>query len=320
MEPTAQGHVLVIEDRQSIADLERHYLERAGFRVSVSSTGEEALALITKDRPDVMVVDYRLPDMDGVQLLERIQGLGLSIPSVMVTGAGNEIIAASAMKHGAMDYIVKDEDTFPKLPDVCADVIRKANLAAENERLLKQLLSLNTNLNDANARLKTLSITDDLTGAFNRRYLIERLTQEWDRAKRYGTQVCFALFDLDLFKQINDTHGHLMGDRVLSQFAELLKGRLRRTDVLGRFGGEEFGVIFTNIPLDKALIACEDLRKTVAAHRFGNDEVSIDLTVSVGVAMLQGEMKMEELIDTADKAMYLSKDAGRNKASSIQTD
>jgi len=303
-----------------MAALERRYLERAGFRVNVSYTGEEALALIVRDRPDVMVVDYRLPDMDGVQLLERIQGLGLNIPSIMVTGVGNEVIAVSAMKHGAMDYIVKDEDTFSKLPDICAEVLRKANLAAENERLLKQLLTLNSNLNEANARLKVLSSTDDLTGAFNRRCLIEKLNQEVDRAKRYGTQVCFALFDLDLFKQINDTHGHLIGDTVLRQFAELLKQRLRKTDMLGRFGGEEFGVIFTNTPLDSSFIACEDLRKSIEAYRFGNDKQIIAMTVSIGVAMLRGEMNIDELIDAADKGMYLSKNNGRNRTSAIQAD
>ncbi|MFC1769768.1 diguanylate cyclase [Nitrospirota bacterium] len=317
MENTS-AYVLVIEDRENTAALEQRYLERAGFRVNVAHTGEEALSIITKDCPDIIVVDYRLPDMDGVELLERIQGMGLKIPSIMVTGVGNEVIAVSAMKHGAMDYIVKDADTFSKLPEVCAEVIRKANLAAENERLLKQLLKLNGELKEANTRLEVLSCTDDLTEAFNRRHLIEKLEEEVSRAKRYGTHMSFALFDLDFFKKINDTYGHLMGDIVLKQFVAMLQQRLRVTDILGRFGGEEFGVIFTNTPLDQTLVACEDLRKSIAEHEFGRDNETIRITVSVGVAMLMPDMTMEELLDAADKGMYKSKDAGRNKASTIQ--
>jgi two-component system chemotaxis response regulator CheY len=310
--------ILVIEDNQSMAELERRHLEKDGFRVITAESGEEALRLIDAgNHPDLLIIDYRLPDMSGVFLMRKLREQGRPVPSIIVTAAGSEEVAVSAMKLGAMDYIVKDIETIRHLPETCRDVLRKINLESENEKLLGDLRSTNADLLEANKRLDELSKKDDLTGIFNRRYLMEALLYEVNRYLRYRTPLSFAIFDLDHFKKVNDTHGHTMGDQVLEQYASLLGTRLRKTDILGRYGGEEFGVVFTGTELNDAIVISEILRETVADFTFGNEQTPIRLTTSAGVAGMDGDMDRKSLIDVADKGLYLAKDSGRNRISSL---
>lgn len=311
--------VLIIDDDESIANLEKRHLEKYGFRVMTAGTGEEGLRIIGDDTsPDLLVIDYHLPDMSGVELMERVRELQKNIPSLMVTGGGDENVAVKAMKLGAMDYIVKDRDTLRHLPESCKEVLDKFNLAESNRRLVEELRRVNEELTGANNRLRELSKKDDLTGIFNRRHLMEALTNEVDKAERYHYHLSFAIFDLDNFKRINDTYGHSAGDTVLVQFANLLRGRLRKTDIAGRYGGEEFAVVFSGTPLDRAVNICDELRGLVAKTSFGEIKPAIRFTTSVGVSSFTEGMEKEVLIDTADKSLYMAKNAGKNCVRAIQ--
>lgn len=164
--------------------------------------------------------------------------------------------------------------------------------------------------------LAELALSDSLTGLPNRRYFEELLRKELARAQRYGTPCSVAMIDADHFKVYNDTHGHLAGDQVLRELADLLRANLRATDIATRYGGEEFAVILVQTPVDRAWEVVERLRRGVERHSFSGEEVlpTGKLTISAGVAAC-GEVApaFEELVDRADRALYAAKDAGRNR-------
>jgi diguanylate cyclase (GGDEF)-like protein len=163
-------------------------------------------------------------------------------------------------------------------------------------------------------RAEALSVTDDLTHLYNSRYLNLVLRRETKRASRSGRPLSLLFIDLDGFKAINDTHGHLFGSRALVEVAAVIRGSARETDVVARFGGDEFALVLPDTGSEGAIAVGERIREKIAANRFlGGDGLDIRLTASVGVATLPDvAASVEELVQAADKAMYQVKDAGKN--------
>ncbi|MCU0664615.1 MAG: GGDEF domain-containing protein [Myxococcota bacterium] len=161
---------------------------------------------------------------------------------------------------------------------------------------------------------------DDLTGLSNRRVFLERLIEELGRARRYGRQLSLAILDIDYFKQVNDTFGHLEGDRVLKEFARLLLEDHRLCDLSARIGGEEFGVILPETDEQGARVYGERIRASVATHRFlvkthDDQEVVHKLTISVGLChapMTVKNLSVDAIMSIADRALYKAKDSGRD--------
>jgi diguanylate cyclase (GGDEF)-like protein len=169
-------------------------------------------------------------------------------------------------------------------------------------------------IRDLEAAMKTIqqqATHDELTGLFNRRYVMEALLEQ-ARADRTREGFCILLFDLDHFKRINDTYGHLVGDRVLQNFAKTVGGRLRAMDCLGRYGGEEFLLLMPRMSLSNALIGAERLRKSVEQAVFSEAGADIKITVSIGVAPYREGETIEQFIANADRALYQAKSSGRN--------
>lgn len=161
---------------------------------------------------------------------------------------------------------------------------------------------------------KHLSVTDALTGLYNRRHFDNMIEREFLRAKRYSNDLSVALMDIDFFKKVNDTYGHLCGDYVLKEVAYLTLETFRKTDMVFRYGGEEILVILTETPLEKAIIPLERLRKSIENYPFNYDGQDIRITVSIGAEAINPEISdFEELIGSADKALYQAKENGRNK-------
>ncbi len=158
-----------------------------------------------------------------------------------------------------------------------------------------------------------MAITDGLTNLSNRKQLDTLLTEEIPRAHRHGRELSLLMFDIDHFKSINDTYGHLTGDSVLRGLASLLQKRLRPNDKLARYGGEEFCAILPETALPSAAIIADELRSLVAGHSFSSDGKEIRVTVSIGAACLKPDMTMDQLYKCADDMLYQAKRTGRNK-------
>ncbi|MFW5920312.1 MAG: GGDEF domain-containing protein [Polyangiales bacterium] len=161
-----------------------------------------------------------------------------------------------------------------------------------------------------------MTIVDGLTGVNNKRYMMDALEREIPRARRHERPLSLLMFDIDHFKQVNDTYGHLAGDFVLKELAQLVKGRLRPDDVLGRYGGEEFAVVLPETPLEGGATIGDELRQLVESHHFEFEGERIDVTVSCGVAMLQDGWDVLQFIKQADERLYEAKRSGRNRVCS----
>ncbi len=160
---------------------------------------------------------------------------------------------------------------------------------------------------------KQMSITDNLTKMFNRRHFENEFEREFRRSKRYKTDLSIAVIDIDLFKKINDTYGHSCGDYVLREVAFLMKNNFRQTDILFRYGGEEFVVILTETPHETACVPLERLRKRVENNKFLFNNQEIQVTISIGVTSKTDFEKAQDMFDFADKALYEAKNNGRNQ-------
>jgi len=195
--------------------------------------------------------------------------------------------------------------------------IADRQLVDKNRQLLKQ----SNELRRINDELRKLTITDELTGLYNRRHFDEHLAKEVALARRYNQPTSLLLVDLDHFKRVNDSHGHIIGDEVLRQFSQRLQQRIRESDVLCRIGGEEFAVLCKQTGRRNATELAEQLRQTIEADAIAAGDVSIAITVSIGVATIPDPNRQagdKELFACADRALYWSKQHGRNRIKHCQ--
>jgi two-component system cell cycle response regulator len=162
-----------------------------------------------------------------------------------------------------------------------------------------------------------MTIIDGLTGVHNKRYFVEQLDRELSRATRHGRPLTLVICDIDYFKRVNDEFGHLAGDHVLKEVAQLAKSRLRPDDVVARYGGEEFALVLPETDLAGGLKIAEELRKMIAAETFTFEDEDIDVTISCGVAQLDPKLRSYDFVKAADKQLYEAKRAGRNRVSPL---
>ena len=166
------------------------------------------------------------------------------------------------------------------------------------------------------SQTRYMSVTDPLTGLYNRRHFEDNLEREFLRAVRYDNNLSFAIIDVDFFKKVNDTYGHSCGDYVLKEVAYLILQTIRKTDMVFRYGGEEFAVIITETPIEKAVIPLERLRKSISEYPFSYNGTKIKITVSIGVSEVNKQTEsVHQLFENADKALYKAKENGRNQIS-----
>jgi len=296
--------ILVIDDDPGDVELLRRYLERIPEFVITCvacTTAEEGQAALQHQAIDLIFLDYLLGARTGLDLIPALRQDQERRPVIILTGQGDERIAAATMRAGADDYVVKE--------DLNADTLRRSLSfvleRVESERKRAQM----------EAELIRLARLDELTGLCNRRYLLERLIQEILRAKRYGPPLCLMMLDLDHFKSINDTYGHLVGDQVLAGVARLLSDTIRATDIAGRYGGEEFCLILTETSLDGGRLLAERLRQRIAAKAFhADDGTTFQVTCSIGMAQYTPAItEPRTLLALADRALYKAKASGRNR-------
>jgi diguanylate cyclase (GGDEF) domain len=296
--------VLVIDDDRDSLEILLEPLRWEGYDAKGVSTEEEAHRIVETWVPHVVILDW-MTSMAGLRLLKAVRERLTHVSCVFVSENSSTEAIIEALDAGADDYIVK--------PFVPLELLARIRTQLRIRDLHEQLLY-------ANAKLKEMVDTDDLTGLFNMRSLYQKLDFEMERGKRFGRDVCVVMMDIDFFKTVNDGHDHLFGSYVLSEVGKIIRANTRNIDLPARYGGDEFLVVLTETNHAGAMFFCERLRDSIAKTLFQSGEDQIRLTASLGFAMMvNGEnMSARDLVRRADHALYDAKEKGRNQVSYYQ--
>ncbi len=302
----------VDDDRISLQVLVRH-LARDGHEVLQAGNGREALEASMADPPQLIVTDWMMPEMDGIEFCQalRMTPAGRGIYVLILTAREDEERIVEAFDAGADDYVVKPFNARILLARVRAgqrmiELREQAELdRRERNRQIAEMALLNRKLSAA-------ALTDMLTKLPNRRYAMKRLEQELARSGRTSTQLAVMMLDIDWFKSVNDQFGHDAGDRVLQEVSAVLRRATRSDDVVCRLGGEEFLIICSNCDIEEASRSAERICKAVAEHRIDIGSERYNVTVSIGVAEVAENDSVDELLKRSDRRVYAAKGLGRN--------
>ncbi len=295
---------------QRVATLRRLLGQVPGWRVTLRVHEDESSAHqgLEEGAADIYMLDGRIGAVTGLEFYQRNREL-IRQPAILLTDAKHEDEAMVAIVDGFADYLLADSLTRSGLFRAITGALERAALkaiVAEQERLRREL--------------QRQSITDDLTGLYNRRFVRRTLLLETDRSSRYGLPLAVLMLDVDHFKQVNDSWGHPAGDRVLQSIADTIREQLRRTDIVARYGGEEFLAVLTNTSaLDARRAADRILRSVAEARHDADDGRTFSVTCSIGLAELDESIQdWNTLVKLADQALYEAKNDGRNRVVSAR--
>jgi diguanylate cyclase (GGDEF)-like protein len=296
--------ILIAEDQIPLSQSLTALLRPWGYEATVVHDGLAALeALWAPDAPRLALLDWLMPGLDGIEVCRRVRAdAGRPYPYlVLVTGEGSREQMLDGLEAGADDFLIK--------PVEAAELRARLTTGRRIVTLQEQLLA-------TQRQLREQASHDALTGLWNRAAILELLERELARGRREGRPVGVLLADLDHFKRINDSLGHLAGDRVLRQVARRLGEALRPYDTVGRYGGEEFLIVLPGCDAGDAIGLAERLRRCVAAEPVDWDGRPVPVTLSLGIATWDGSATADAagLLQTADEALYRAKDTGRNRA------
>lgn len=282
--------VLIVDDDALLANYYARTLEQAGMTTVVVTDPLQVMSPLIEFRPDLILMDMYMPGCDGLELagVIRQQPAYVGTPIVFLSRETDFNKQLAAIQRGGDDFITK--------PIQPRHLIASVMPRVQRSRLLCSLM-----------------VRDSLTGLLNHTTTKEKLTIELKRASRQGTSLAFAMIDIDYFKSVNDTYGHLTGDRVLKSLSRLLQQRLRQSDIVGRYGGEEFAVILPDTDGPQAVHVLEQIREGFAQVRQQCDGAEFSVTFSCGIAVFPDDRNATQLNEAADKALYEAKRRGRNQ-------
>jgi diguanylate cyclase (GGDEF)-like protein len=256
--------------------------------------GQEGIQLIKEQDPDCILLDYMLPDMNGLEFLSVLNQKGFLGATIMLTGQGNESVAVKAMKGGAHDYLVKDSFSSAELYDTIINAV-------------------NSNQNNETKKWKNQALVDSLTKVLNRNAYDLTLEQMMRDFKRYKDPTVLIVADIDHFKKFNDLYGHKAGDNILQLVATSISDSVRGSDLVFRYGGEEFVVLLKKCSLEMAQKVAEKIRQEVEAVIAKKESQELKVTISLGLASLKENDTEESVFQRADQALYKAKRTGRNQ-------
>jgi diguanylate cyclase (GGDEF)-like protein len=287
--PLEPLRVLIIDDSRTQALHTERVLGSAGMITRSLTDPIRAMAELAEFQPDLIILDLYMPACSGPELAKVIRHNDryVSVPIIYLSAEDDLDKQLDAMSEGGDDFLTKP--------------IRSRHLI--------------TTVRNRAARarhLKSRMVRDSLTGLYNHTHILQLLEDCSFRARREGQPLSFAMLDIDHFKKINDRHGHPMGDRVIKSLALFLKQRLRKTDFIGRYGGEEFAIVMPNTALDAAHTVLDEIRRRFAEILYPAQPCDLRCTFSAGVVQLDDELDALSMASTADEALYRAKHAGRN--------
>lgn len=281
--------VLVVEDSITASQSIEHTLNQSGVETLAVINPEEILVSLRRFQPDLILMDMYMPDCTGVEATRVIRQHAefLSTPVVYLSGDGDMALQVDALRLGGDHFLTK-----PFNP-VLLNAVVKSKI-------------------DRYRALRRSMLCDGLTGLLNHRAVKEKLVAALHEAKAGSTTLAVAMIDIDHFKTVNDNYGHPLGDQVIKSLAWLLKQRLRKTDLVGRYGGEEFLVVLPDTPADQAFAVLDRIRHDFSLIKYAFEDTWFEVTFSAGIAQFPATSHAEALIKKADEALYEAKDAGRN--------
>jgi two-component system cell cycle response regulator len=298
--------VLVVDDSPVARKLVEHALPKEEYTLLFASTGREALDLFVTNRPALVITDWLMPDLSGVELCERIRADAAARHThiVLLTGVSEKTKVVKGLQAGADDYLTK-----PFHPDELLARVRVGR------RLVEQSLEIEAK----NRQLQQLALADELTGLPNRRAIEIWASRQLSAATRYEFTLWVILADLDHLKAINDNYGNEAGDTVLKKFAEILDSTTRHSDMSARIGGEKFMLVITHADLAGAQLVSERLRERIEREKFSFGGKEVTVTTSFGIAANQlGKARdFGLLVQQAEAALASAKRLGRNR---VETD
>ncbi len=286
--------ILVVDDTISNLDILGELLK--DYDVIDATNGQEALEIIEREPVNLILLDIMMPNMDGFEVCKILQSNNETkdIPIIFLTAKTDEDSIEEAYDIGGSDYVTKP--------------FKPRELLARVKRELK--------LQDLQEKLKLLASTDPMTKLYNRRYFTEVALHTVELSKRTKQDLSIIMLDIDKFKNVNDTYGHQVGDEVIISLANELLKLQRKSDIICRFGGEEFVILLPNIDSNGAFVVAEKIRQQIESLSIEiENSVSIKYTVSIGVSQinLETENNIESSLKRADDALYEAKENGRNK-------
>jgi len=295
--------LLIADDDLTSRILLENLSRKWGFDPITVEDGEAAWDELQKENaPRLLLIDWEMPRLTGLGLCQRIRREVDSNPAyiILLTSRTETIDVVTGLGVGANDYVTKP--------------FNNVELQARVQ-VGRRMLNLQHELNEAKEKLAFQASHDVMTGLLNRRAIMEGLGNEISRASRQKQTLCIAMCDIDFFKKINDGYGHLMGDQVIREVSQRITSILRPYDLAGRYGGEEFLLVF-NASKEDAYALLERVRLAIANSPFDYENNSINVTISSGVTAFfpaTDDRQTQVLIDCADKALYQAKENGRNK-------
>ncbi len=293
-------NILVIDDSGDVFEGIKAFLgDQDLVNMSRAANMKEALTMLGQGQFDMIFLDHLLNDGTSIDFLREAEKEGIETPVIVISGQGDEMLVSQVIQLGAYEYLPKNRINLESVSRVINNTLERARLRNDVKK--------------AQAKMAEMSTVDELTKLHNRRYFIEALEGEFERASRYEIEMALIMVDLDHFKKINDTYGHPSGDMVLSKIGGILKKHVRRNDIACRYGGEEFAVILSNVSRENIYAAYDRFREMVSEHLFEYESNQFHITVSIGIAFSNNAESANDLLSQADQALYQAKDTGRNK-------
>jgi diguanylate cyclase (GGDEF)-like protein len=283
--------VLIVDDDLLLAQHYALVLEKAGLRAEILTDPAQIFAGLRKFHPDVILLDVNMPLCTGPELAQliRLQDEWLGVPIIY--------LSAETDSERQLEVLIKAGDDFLTKPISDNALVVAIFARAQRARQLTEVMT-----------------KDSLTGLLQHAHVKERLATELDRSLRHQQQVSVVMLDIDHFKKVNDNYGHLTGDQVITSLANLLKQQLRKTDIIGRYGGEEFLLVLPECPLERAFVVIDKLRQAFARLPFSAiDGQRFSCTFSAGIAAGLDNVLPDVVIELADQALYQAKSNGRNQ-------
>ena len=289
--------ILVVEDDVDVSKLLMKFLIKSGFKTESANCVEAAEEILKNEEINMVLTDIKLPGKDGIKLTKNIKKK-YNLDVIVMTGYSSEYSYEDAIKNGAGDLIFKPVKLNELLLRINR-VIKERSLLDDRDKMIKEL--------------KRLTIEDPLTGLYNSRHFFDQLDKEIKRSNRYLHPISLIFVDIDNFKEVNDTHGHMIGDKILALIAKRIKSCLRTNDSAYRFAGDEFTIILPETNSIEAKYVADRILSKFANESFliEGKEIS-NITPSIGIAEYQMNEGFQQFVHRADVTMYEAKQQGGN--------